>query len=115
TWNAGSFGCATDAAGACSWPFDIGSYADQVTSATSTLIHRTGSALSLAASSSVLTYASSTAFTVSENAYFPGFGVWNSFGEIGIGTTSPFAKFAIQANSGETNTRLFEIASSTGN
>ncbi|MES2202705.1 MAG: hypothetical protein V4474_00005 [Patescibacteria group bacterium] len=32
---------------------------------------------------------------------------------VGIGTTSPFAKFSIQATSTETNTTLFAIASST--
>lgn len=32
---------------------------------------------------------------------------------IGIGTTTPFAKVAIHALNGETNTRLFEVASST--
>ncbi len=34
-------------------------------------------------------------------------------GKVGVGTTSPLAKFAVHANNGETNTRLFEIASST--
>ena len=34
-------------------------------------------------------------------------------GNVGIGTSSPFAKFAVHANSGETNLTLFEIASST--
>lgn len=32
---------------------------------------------------------------------------------VGIGTTSPWAKLAISANNGETNTRLFDISSST--
>src|SRR3989338_66710 len=36
-----------------------------------------------------------------------------SAGNVGVGTTSPFAKFAIHANNGETNSLLFEIASST--
>ncbi|MDB5194325.1 MAG: hypothetical protein JWN50_339 [Parcubacteria group bacterium] len=36
-------------------------------------------------------------------------------GSLGVGTTTPFAKFAIHANNGETNSRLFEIASSTSN
>ncbi len=35
-------------------------------------------------------------------------------GNVGIGTTSPYAKLSIHANNGETNTTLFNIASSTG-
>ncbi len=38
-----------------------------------------------------------------------------SSGSLGIGTTSPWAKLAISANNGETNTRLFDISSSTAN
>ena len=52
-----------DATGSGAWPFSIGTYAGQTTSASTTLLHLTGSPLSLAASTSVLTYASSTAFT----------------------------------------------------
>lgn len=37
----------------------------------------------------------------------------NQGGKVGIGTTSPLAKLAVHANNGETNLRLFEIASST--
>lgn len=52
-----------DASGAGgSYPFSTGSYNGQTTAATSTLMHLTGSALSLAASSSHLTFATSTAF-----------------------------------------------------
>jgi hypothetical protein len=39
--------------------------------------------------SSVFPYASTTALTVSGNAYFPGSGIWNSSGDVGIGTTTP--------------------------
>ncbi|AKM83763.1 TPA: hypothetical protein DCP88_03770 [Candidatus Campbellbacteria bacterium] len=42
-----------------------------------------------------------------------GTGTTLSSGKIGIGTTSPFAKLSIHANNGETNTTLFNIASST--
>src|SRR6202035_5214859 len=35
-------------------------------------------------------------------------------GNVGIGTTSPYAKLSIQANNSDTNTTLFAIASSTG-
>jgi hypothetical protein len=34
-------------------------------------------------------------------------------GNVGVGTTSPFAKFSIQSNNGDTNTTLFAIGSST--
>ncbi|MBI5742215.1 MAG: hypothetical protein HZA25_00025 [Candidatus Niyogibacteria bacterium] len=40
-------------------------------------------------------YASTTALTVSGNAYFPGSGVWNASGNLGIGTTSPYAKLSV--------------------
>ncbi len=36
-----------------------------------------------------------------------------SNGNFGIGSTSPYAKLTVHANNGETNLRLFEIASST--
>jgi hypothetical protein len=42
----------------------------------------------------------------------PGFGVTN-VGNVGIGSTSPFAKLSVQASSTETFTTLFAIASST--
>ncbi|HYF10105.1 MAG TPA: hypothetical protein VD967_00680, partial [Candidatus Paceibacterota bacterium] len=38
---------------------------------------------------------------------------FTSGGRAGFGTTSPFAKLSVHANNGDTNTRLFEIASST--
>jgi hypothetical protein len=37
----------------------------------------------------------------------------NTSGNVGIGTTSPYAKLSLHANNGETNTTLFNIASST--
>lgn len=40
------------------------------------------------------TYASSTALTVSSAGFFPS-GIWNSSGNLGIGTTSPYAKLTI--------------------
>ena len=38
-----------------------------------------------------------------------------SGGNVGIGSTTPFGKFAISANNGDTNSVLFNIASSTAN
>jgi hypothetical protein len=40
-------------------------------------------------------YASTTAWTTSGTAYFPGSGIWNSNGFVGIGTTSPYAKLSV--------------------
>ncbi len=37
----------------------------------------------------------------------------DSVGNLGLGTTTPYAKLSIHANNGETNTALFTIASST--
>jgi hypothetical protein len=44
---------------------------------------------------STLPYASSTALTVSGTAYFPGSGIWNSSGNVGIAETSPLAQLHI--------------------
>jgi len=41
-------------------------------------------------------YASTTALTVSGNAYFAGSGIWNSSGNVGIGTTSPWGKLSLE-------------------
>jgi trimeric autotransporter adhesin len=38
-----------------------------------------------------------------------------SSGQLGIGTSTPWARLSIQANNGDTNTALFAIASSTSN
>ncbi|MEK7646830.1 MAG: helix-turn-helix domain-containing protein, partial [Patescibacteria group bacterium] len=53
-------------------------------------------------------YASSTSLTTSGGAWFATNG-----GNVGVGTTSPFAKLSTHANNGETNTNLFTVASST--
>jgi LysM repeat protein len=50
----------------------------------------------------------SGAFGASSNFFWD-----NTNSRLGIGTTSPYAKLSIHANSGETNTTLFSIASST--
>ncbi len=57
-------------------------------------------------------YASSTALTVSGNAYFPGSGIWKSSGNVGIGTTTPWSKLSIAALSSNT-APLFTISTST--
>ena len=54
----------------------------------------TSSALTFDGTKLSFTYASSTAFTVSGSAYFP-FGTWNSSGNVGIGTTSPYRQLSV--------------------
>lgn len=73
-------------------PFTHQSYAGLTTSATTSTLWLTGATVSLAASSSILTFASSTAFTVSNSAYFATTG-----GSVGIGTTTPGSLFSIQS------------------
>ena len=46
------------------------------------------------------TYASTTALTVSGTAYFPGSGIWNSSGNVGIGTTTPFWALTVASSTG---------------
>ncbi|AKM84459.1 MAG: hypothetical protein UR58_C0001G0743 [Candidatus Campbellbacteria bacterium GW2011_OD1_34_28] len=57
--------------------------------------------------SGYLSFATNLTGTVSEKMRI------TSGGNVGIGTTSPFAKLSIHAKNGETNTTLFNIASST--
>jgi hypothetical protein len=42
--------------------------------------------------------ASTTNLSVSSNAYMPGSGIWNSSGNVGIGTTVPLSKLNVQAD-----------------
>ncbi|MCE9643763.1 hypothetical protein K8Q93_00730, partial [Candidatus Parcubacteria bacterium] len=50
----------------------------------------------------------SSAIATSSNLF------WDAItGRLGIGSTTPGAKLAVHANNGETNTKLFEVASST--
>ena len=71
TWAAGVFGCETDTAGAGggSWPFTPTTYNGQAAQSTSTLLWLTGSPLSLAASTTHITFASTTALTLSGSLY----------------------------------------------
>lgn len=63
-----------------------------IVSASSTIVgalNVTDVITSTATAPNTLPYASSTAITVSGNAYFPSTSIWQSDGHIGIGTTSP--------------------------
>ena len=76
-------------------PFPVHtSYAGLTTSGTSSTLWLTGATVSLAASSSVLTFASSTAFTASGSAWF----ATDAGSKVGIGTTSPWALLSINPN-----------------
>jgi len=63
----------------------IGSYFTSTSTTASTFA---GAITSTATSKNTFPYASTTALTVSGNAYFPGSGIWNSSGNVGIGTTT---------------------------
>src|SRR5271166_5791407 len=72
-------------------PFTHASYGGQTTSATSSTLWLTNTTVSLAASSSVLTYASSTTFSASGSGYF---GTTNTAASwLAVGTTTPWGLF----------------------
>lgn len=50
--------------------------------------------------------------TFSANTYFPGSGIWNTSGNVGIGTTSPTAKLQIDTGSIETIGQIIRAAPS---
>ena len=76
-------------------PFPVHtSYAGLTTSGTSSTLWLTGATVSLAASSSVLTFASSTAFTASGSGYF----ATDAGASVGIGTTSAWGLLSINPN-----------------
>ncbi len=65
-------------------------------------IQGVGTASSFIATSttaSTFPYASSTALTVSGDAYFPGSGIWNARGNVGIGTSSPASLLQVASSS----------------
>lgn len=64
--------------------------------ATSSLM--SGFFVATSTTASQLRYASTTALTVSGTAYFPGSGIWNSSGNVGIGTTTPTTRLAVGSN-----------------
>lgn len=71
-----------------------------------------GAITSTATSANTFPYASTTALTVSGNAYFPGSGIWNSSGNVGIGTTSPSA--ALHVSGANATTLQLSGGSSSG-
>jgi hypothetical protein len=77
---------------------------------TGTTLGLSGIITSTATAANVLPYASSTALTVSGGTYL---GLTTGAANIGIGTTSPFAKLSLYAQNGDTGTTLFAVGSST--
>lgn len=67
---------------------------------------------------SIIPYASTTALTVSGTAYFPSSGIWNSSGNVGIGTTSPASLLTVAGvngwNSTEPIARIENLDQSNG-
>ena len=86
------------------------SYAGLTTSGTSSTLWLTGSTISLAASSSVLTFASSTAFTVSGASYFDGGFLALASSTIGDGTQAG----GLTVSGGATTTGNAYFASNLG-
>jgi uncharacterized protein YaiE (UPF0345 family) len=68
------------------WLYSSGGAAALAASTSPTVNYLTATSTTVA---SQLRYASTTALTVSGNAYFPGSGIWSSSGNVGIGTTNP--------------------------
>jgi hypothetical protein len=62
----------------------------------------------------ILPVASTTALTVSTNAYFPGTGVWNSSGNVGINTAVPTAMLHLTSTNGAANTAKILIQEGRG-
>ena len=75
---------------------------------TAGVVNLSGAITSTATAANTFPYASTTALTVAGNAYFPS-GVWNSNGDVGIGTTTPWRQLSV----GTSNTGKFAISTST--
>lgn len=71
-------------------------------------------ALTVKSSNVIIPYASSTALTVTGNAYFPVSGVWNSSGNVGINTASPSAALHITSTNGAANTAKIIVQEARG-
>ncbi len=65
-----------------------------------------GAITSTASSANTFPYASTTALSVSGTGYFPGSGIWNSSGSLGVGTTSPQTLAHIWKSGGDTSALL---------
>lgn len=65
-----------------------------------------GAITSTALSANTFPYASTTALSVSGTGYFPGSGIWNSSGSLGVGTTSPQTLAHIWKSGGDTSALL---------
>lgn len=78
-----------------------------------TTIDSTGAITVTSTSANTFPYASTTAFSVSGTAHFPGSGIWNTSGNVGIGTMTPISALAIQ-KSGLTSLTLADSSQSSG-
>jgi hypothetical protein len=58
-------------------------------------------------------YASTTALSVNGNAYFPGSGIWNSSGNVGIGTTSPQYALTVSRSGADASANLAALKLNT--
>ncbi len=85
--SAGNLAIATTSAAYTLDVFGIGNFANYARAS-----YFTATSTTLA---STFPYASSTALTVSGNAFFAGSGIWTSGGAVGIGTTTPAASLTV--------------------
>jgi hypothetical protein len=78
------------------FPFITTTNYNQTANSTTTALWLRGSPISLMASStSIFEYATTTALSISGTTYFPGNSIFTASGNLGIGTSSPYAKLSV--------------------
>lgn len=119
-WNGSTIGVAYGGTGAASfgqgWVYSLGGTNALAASTSPTVSYLVATSTSQA---SILPYASTTAATVNGTAYFPGSGIWNSSGNVGIGTASPGKNLDVYSVSHpgvriRDDTRTFDIFTAGG-